>query len=149
MRAAPEGAGRQTSSSARLPVPCLMLITDRRIAGSAGALVDAVAEAVEGGVTAVQLREKDLPPEELLPLARLLRPVTRHQAAFILNGPLEVALAAEADGVHLPENVVMVESPQRPFLIVLSVHSLEPAERARPELSDSLIAGPTLETPYH
>ena len=149
MRAAPEGAGRQTSSSARLPVPCLMLITDRRIAGSAGALVDAVAEAVEGGVTAVQLREKDLPPEELLPLARLLRAVTRNQAAFILNGPLEVALAAEADGVHLPENAVMVERPQRPFLIGRSVHSLEAAERARAERSDYLIAGPIFETASH
>ena len=91
-----------------------MLITDRRLAGSAGALVDAAAEVLEGGVTAVQLREKDLPPEELLPLARLLRAVTRNQAAFILNGPLEVALAAEADGVHLPENVVMVERPSVP-----------------------------------
>jgi len=149
MRAAPEGAGRQTSSSARLPVPCLMLITDRRLAGSAGALVDAAAEVLEGGVTAVQLREKDLPPEELLPLARLLRVVTRNQAAFILNGPLEVALAAEADGVHLPENAVMVERPQRPFLIGRSVHSLEAAERARAEGSDYLIAGPIFQTASH
>src|SRR5439155_9325473 len=98
---------------------------------------------------AVQLREKDLPPEELLPLARLLRPVTRHQAAFILNGPLEVALAAEADGVHLPENAVMVERPQRPFLIGRSVHSLEAAERARAEGSDYLIAGSIFQTASH
>src|SRR3990170_4672945 len=88
----------------RLPVPTLMLVTDRTLAGGEDALVDAVAAAVAGGVDAVQLRGKDLPPDRLLALAHRLRDVTaRTGALLIVNGPLEVALTANADGVHLPE----------------------------------------------
>jgi len=133
----------------RLTPPFMMLITDRRLAGGSNALVDAVDQAVDGGVTAVQLREKDLPPHELLPLARRLRIVTRDRAALIVNGPLEIALAAEAGGVHLPEDGPMVERPPRPFLIGRSVHSLAAATAAWAECSDYLVAGPIFETASH
>jgi len=126
-----------------------MLITDRRLAGGADALVDAVNDAIEGGATAVQLREKDLPTEDLLPLARSLRAVTRGRAILIVNGALEVALATEADGVHLPEAASMVERPARTFLIGHSVHSLGAAAAAWAECSDYLIAGPVFETASH
>jgi thiamine-phosphate diphosphorylase len=126
-----------------------MLVTDRWLAGGEGALVEAVADAVEGGVNAVQLREKNLTPEELLPLALRLRAVTRGRALLLINGPLEVALAAEADGVHLPEAVPSVERPPRPFLIGRSVHSRGAAELAWAECSDYLIAGPVFETRSH
>jgi thiamine-phosphate pyrophosphorylase len=133
----------------RLTPPILMLITDRHVAGGEDALVDAVARAVEGGVSAVQLREKDLPPEALLPLALRLRAVTRDRATLIVNGPLEIALAAEADGVHLPEAAPPIERPSRPLLIGRSVHSREAAEQAWSECSDYLIAGPVFETRSH
>jgi len=126
-----------------------MLVTDRRLVGGEDALVKAVAEAVAGGVNAVQLREKDLPSEELLPLALRLRAVTRNRAHFVINGPLEVALAAEADGVHLPEAAPAIERPPRPFLIGRSVHSREAAELAWAECSDYVIAGPVFETASH
>jgi thiamine-phosphate pyrophosphorylase len=126
-----------------------MLVTDRRLADGDDSLVDAVAEAVEGGVTAVQLREKDLPPEDLLPLARRLRAVTQDRAALIVNGSLEVALAAEADGVHLSEAAPAIERPARPLLLGRSVHSREAAQRAWAECSDYLIAGPVFETMSH
>jgi thiamine-phosphate pyrophosphorylase len=125
-----------------------MLITDRHLARGVDALVDAVNDAVEGGVNAVQLREKDLSPAELIPLARRLRAVTRNRADFIVNGPLEIVVAAEADGVHLPESASVVERPQRPFMIGRSVHSMGAAIGAR-ECSDYLIAGPIFETPSH
>jgi thiamine-phosphate pyrophosphorylase len=126
-----------------------MLITDRHLAGGEDALVDAAAEALEGGVNAVQLREKDLPPEDLLPLARRLRAVTRDRAALIVNGPLEIALAADAEGVHLPEAAPAIERPARPFLLGRSVHSREAAERSWAECSDYLIAGPVFESASH
>ncbi|HWP35750.1 MAG TPA: thiamine phosphate synthase, partial [Thermodesulfobacteriota bacterium] len=87
----------------------LYLVTDRRAAEAAGrplpALLDAaLAPASRRGVrVAVQLREKDLDGRPLFCLAKELRAVTRaHGARLLVNDRLDVALAAEADGVHLP-----------------------------------------------
>lgn len=132
-----------------LTLPVLMLITDRNLAGSEDALVAAVREAVAGGVNAVQLREKDLSPGELLSLAVRLREVIAERAVFVVNGSLEVALAAGADGLHLPESAPMIERPERPFIVGRSVHSREAAQRAWAECSDYLIAGPVYETASH
>ncbi len=133
-----------------LPVlPCLMLVTDRRLCGGAEALVSVVEKAVAGGVNAVQLREKDLPPEKLLPLAMRLREVTAGRALLLVNGSLEVALAARADGLHLPEGAPIVQRPDRPFLLGRSVHSREAAVRAWEECTDYLIAGPVYPTGSH
>ncbi len=147
----------------RLPAPCLMLVTDRSLCalpagrqGGADGLVAAVEAAVEGGADAVQLREKDLPPRDLLPLARRLREITRRralptgrQALLLVNGPLDIALAAGADGVHLPEDSPPVERPREGFLVGRSVHSLEAAVRAGAEDADYVIAGPVYETRSH
>ncbi len=133
-----------------------MLVSDRSLCDGVDGLVAAVEAALAGGVDAVQLREKDMPSEELLPLARRLRQATEGravptgwQALLLVNGPLDVALAAEADGVHLPEDAPPVERPQRSFLIGRSVHSLAAARRAEAEGVDYLIAGPVYETPSH
>ena len=106
-------------------------------------------EAVVGGVNAVQLREKDLWPAELLSLALRLREEIAGRALFVVNGSLEVALASGADGVQLPEATPMAERPERPFMIGRSVHSSEAAERAWAECSDYVIAGPVYETASH
>ena len=136
-----------------LPLPCLMLVSDRSLCPD---LVGAVEAAVTGRVDAVQLREKDMPSEELLPLARRLRQAMEgravpagRQVQLLVNGSLAVALAAEADGVHLPEDAPPVERPQRSFLIGRSVHSLATARRAEAEGVDYLIAGPVYETRSH
>jgi thiamine-phosphate pyrophosphorylase len=127
-----------------------MLVTDRRLAGGEDALVDAVAEAVEGGVNAVQLREKDLPEAELLPLARRLREVTAGRALLLVNGPLEVALEAEADGVHLPEHAPAQGGGPEPHVIVgRSVHSVDAAVWAEKEGAGYLVVGPVFETASH
>jgi len=127
----------------------LMLITDRQSAGSEDSLIRAVEEAIAGGVNAVQLREKELSPAELLSLAVRLREVIAERAVFFVNGSLEVALAVGADGVHLPEAAQMVDRPERSFVIGRSVHSRDAAERAWAECSDYLIAGRVYETESH
>lgn len=126
-----------------------MLVTDRALCGGAEGLPDAVDAAVSAGVDAVQLREKDLPPADLLPLARRLRDVTRGRALLLVNGQLEVALEAAADGVHLPEDAAAVRRPREGFLLGRSVHSLEAARRAEAEGVDYLIVGPVYETRSH
>ena len=136
--------------------PCLMLVSDRSLCAGVDGLVAAVEAAVTGGVDVVQLREKDMPSEELLPLARHLRRAmegravpTGRQALLLVNGPLAVALAAEADGVHLPEDAPPVHRPREGFLVGRSVHSLAAARRAEAEGVDYLIAGPVYETRSH
>ncbi len=58
--------------------------------------------AVAGGATAVQLRAPDVSDDELLPLARALAVACRERGVlFVVNDRVEVALSAEADGVHL------------------------------------------------
>ncbi len=132
----------------RLTPPVLMLVTDRHLAGSEHALLRAVDEAIDGGVNAVQLREKDMRPAELLPLACRLREVTEGRALLLVNGPLAVALEARADGVHLPEDA---EPPPQPWTFTWgrSVHSAKSAVMAMGEAPRHLIIGPIYQTPSH
>jgi thiamine-phosphate pyrophosphorylase len=83
-----------------------MLVTDRTLA-PAGALPALVDRAVDGGVDAVQLREKDLPERDLVALGRELRDVTRGRALLVVNGTVEQAMACDADGVHVGEGVYL------------------------------------------
>jgi len=77
------------------------LVTDRPLLGSRS-LVEVVRAAVKGGVTLVQLREKDMPGGEFLTIARELLAVTRPASVpLIINDRVDVALAADADGVHV------------------------------------------------
>jgi thiamine-phosphate pyrophosphorylase len=85
----------------RLPDPPLLLVTDRGQARRP--LRDIVATALAAGCRWVSLREKDLPADEQVPLARMLLPIAhRHGARLMLHGEAALAKLAGADGVHLP-----------------------------------------------
>lgn len=78
----------------------LYLVTDGSI--SRRPLIDAVAEAVAGGVTMVQLREKRQSPRERIELGKALKSVLApHQVPLIVNDSVELAQAIASDGVHL------------------------------------------------
>lgn len=67
-----------------------------------GSLVDAIGAALSGGVTAVQLRAKHLADRDVVALGRRIRELTaRHDALYIVNDRVDIALATSADGVHL------------------------------------------------
>jgi thiamine-phosphate pyrophosphorylase len=79
----------------------LYLLADAGLAPSAE-LIQIVAAALRGGVTAVQLRAKTATTLELLELARNLNGLCREaNVPFIVNDRVDVALAAEADGAHV------------------------------------------------
>jgi thiamine-phosphate pyrophosphorylase len=84
----------------------LYLVTDRRWLGER-TLWDSVEEAILGGVTLVQLREKEISSKEYLELAQRVKEVTdRHDIPLIINDRIDIALAIDADGVHLgPEDL--------------------------------------------
>lgn len=133
-----------------LPSPCLCLVTDRRVCLSGLSLAQRAAMAVAGGARMVQLREKDLPSEELLALARELRAAVGDAALFIINGDPEVARAVGAHGVHLPEGAMPIAEARRrlgrPGLVGRSVHSVAAAMKAQGEGADYLIVGTVFET---
>ena len=101
----------------------------------------------------VQLREKDIPPFELLRLARRLRRITEGKALLIINDRVDVALLAGADGVQLGEtalDVADVRSLVGPeMLIGRSVHSEVGAVDAECQGADYLVLGTVFDTASH
>ena len=123
----------------------LLLITDRKI--SRLPLIYAVKAALEGGVDAVQLREKDLTSRELFEMAEELRKLTAtFNAKFIINDRVDVALAVNADGVHLGwrsmpiKKVRALVGPEK--LIGYSSHSLQEAQNAQDAGADYITFSP-------
>jgi thiamine-phosphate pyrophosphorylase len=134
----------------------LYLVTDRSLAGepnlvaACDAILARVAREFGPGAVALQLREKDLPARDLYALARALRAVcTRAGATLLVNDRIDVAIAAAADGVHLPADSFAVEDarallgPAR--LIGVSTHSLAELGRAARAGADFAVFGPV----YH
>jgi thiamine-phosphate pyrophosphorylase len=130
----------------------LYLITDRRVVKS-GDLVSACEAALSvapAGSVGLQLREKDLPARELYELALRLRKIcARAGAPLIVNDRVDVAIAAEADGVHLPFDSIGVSmarkllGPER--LIGVSSHSPPDVAGAAREVADFAVFGPVFD----
>ena len=128
----------------------LYLVTDRKTTGGRE-LAWVLEQALEGGVRAVQLREKDLGGRELLELARDVKQLCDlHGAEFFVNDRVDVALAADAAGVHLAANSVPVEmardllGPNRK--IGVSTHSVDEARTASEAGADFVLFGPVYPT---
>ncbi len=129
----------------------LYLITDRTLCRS-DRLVAAVEEALEAGVRMVQLREKDLGSEELLSLALELRELTdRYEASLLINGRVDIALAIEADGVHLGQKAFTPSTAltllEQGAIIGVSCHSLAEALVAEDGGANYITLGPVYPTP--
>jgi thiamine-phosphate pyrophosphorylase len=120
-------------------------VTDRR---SADVVVAAERAAAEG-VDMIQVREKDLEANALYELVRaVLKTVKGSGTKVLVNDRLDVALAAGADGVHLPANGLPV-SEVRPLigLVGRSTHSLDAVRQAEAGGADFVVFGPVFETP--
>ncbi len=112
---------------------------------------DTVRELALGGVDVVQLREKNLADEELLSRARWLRRTAREYGMLcIINDRPDVAILAEADGVHLGEEDLPTadvrELVGRDLIIGRSTHSPEQARKAEANGADYIGAGPAFAT---
>lgn len=130
----------------------LYLVTDRRVVRK-GDLLAACEEALAAarqiappGTVALQLREKDLPARELYRLALRLREIClRNGAPLIVNERVDVALAADADGVHLPFDSIGVSMARKLLpanrLIGVSTHSPPDVAGAAREGADFAVFG--------
>ena len=109
-------------------------------------------ESLEGGVNAVQLREKDLGGKDLLDLAEKIRRLCeRYKAPLFINDRIDVALAVDAAGVQLGKTSLPIETargllgPEK--LIGHSIHSLEEVAGAEKGGADFILFGPVYFTP--
>jgi thiamine-phosphate pyrophosphorylase len=127
----------------------LLAISDRASLGLP--IADWLLALGAAGVGAVQLREKDLDDRDLYALARLARETLPATTRLLVNGRLDVALAAGADGVHLPADGLPVAPLRTRFgpgiLIGRSTHTVAEVERARDEGADYVTFGPVYATP--
>ncbi|WP_270940009.1 thiamine phosphate synthase [Romboutsia lituseburensis] len=82
----------------------LYLVTDNDILGERD-FYKCIEDAIKGGVTMVQLREKDASGKEFLEKAFKLREITRkYNVPFIINDRVDIAIICDADGVHVGQS---------------------------------------------
>jgi thiamine-phosphate pyrophosphorylase len=129
----------------------LYLVTDRALARGR-TTVEIVRAAVAGGVTCVQLREKNCSTREFIEEARALLAVLRPLGIpLIINDRVDVALAAGTDGVHLGQQDMAIAEARRlgpaGWLIGVSAESLADAIRAEKEGADYVGVSPVFATP--
>ncbi len=118
---------------------------------SRGRSNEEVLEAViAGGGRIIQLRDKDCTPREFYAMARRFRTVTRAAGVLlIINDFLDVALALDADGVHLGQDDLPLDAARRiaPEMIIgRSTHSLQQALEAQDGGADYVNIGPIFPT---
>jgi thiamine-phosphate pyrophosphorylase len=139
-------------ASLRTALPVVHLVTDRRLAPDLARRADAALRGIARGKVLVQLREKDLGGRDLLALARELAAVCRaHGQLLAVNDRVDVALAAGADGVHLPSAGIPPREARRLLgpdaLVGVSCHSVEDVRRARDGGASHAYLGPIHDTP--
>ena len=129
-------------------LPRIYLITDAAFAR----FLPVALAALPAGAALVQLRDKSLPARELLRLARALLPICRaHQAKLLVNDRGDIALAASADGVHLPADGLAVPEARALLgpsaLVGVSCHTADEVARAGSSGASFCVFGPVWETP--
>ena len=130
--------------------PKLYLVTDRRWLGERS-LAASVEAAILGGVTLVQLREKGLASGTFLKLAQDVKAVTdRYGIPLIINDRVDIALAADAAGVHLGLEDLPVQTARKllgPHKIIgASAATLEEAAAFQKQGADYLGVGAVFPT---
>lgn len=153
-----------TRTSAPFRQPILCYVTDRtELHGGSLSAFDKVRDKIRNGADAgidwIQIREKDLPPRELLTLAGdavCIAHAASDGPRVILNDRLDIALAAGADGVHLGgESIAFADvirwckrgNAPPEFLIGVSCHGLEEALEAERAGASYVFFGPVYDTP--
>ncbi|MFC1726203.1 thiamine phosphate synthase [candidate division KSB1 bacterium] len=129
----------------------LYLVTDRELYGNRP-IPELVKAAVKGGVTVIQLREKGLSSREFLTEALEVKKVLENtNIPLIINDRIDIALAADADGVHLGNNDMPAEYAKEILpsgkIIGLSAESVEDAIAADRNGADYIGVSPIYTTP--
>ncbi|MEP4195282.1 MAG: thiamine phosphate synthase [Aliishimia sp.] len=128
----------------------LYLITDAALCRRHG-LIETVREAVTGGVTMVQLRDKTATTAQRVEMALALGDVLSGTGVpLVVNDDVDAALAAKADGVHIGQSDIDVQHARQMIgpdkILGLSCETQQHVRDADPKLVDYLGLGPVFET---
>jgi thiamine-phosphate pyrophosphorylase len=138
-----------STGAAAARAPRLMLIVE---AADVSARRAAIAAALAAGLDAIQLRDTRAGGGTLLAAARELRTLARaHGAMLLVNDRIDVGLAADADGVHLPAASFPIATARALLgptkLIGRSTHAADEAVSASADGADYVVLGPVFATP--
>jgi thiamine-phosphate pyrophosphorylase len=123
----------------------LYLVTEEEL--SAGRkTIDIVREAIAGGVKIIQLRDKNLPVIDRYRLGKEIREITlKHDVDFIVNDRIDLAMALDADGVHLGQEDLPLRVARKILgpekIIGISASNIEEAKAAETGGADYLGVG--------
>ncbi len=127
----------------------LYIILDKSLIGRKSE-VDIASRVIEGGATIIQLRDKLSNDQQLIKVGTKLRKITRkNKVSLIINDRVDIALAVDADGVHLGQEDLPLKFARRligKMIIGVSTHSLAQAKRAEKEGADYIAIGPIFRT---
>jgi len=129
----------------------LYLVTDRGLCGQKD-LKDVILQALQGGVAYVQLRDKEISTRLFLEEAKKIKAIMApFKVPLIINDRIDVALAVEADGVHIGQTDMPYAIARKLLgkraIIGLSVETWEDVETAQKLDVDYLGVSPVFETP--
>lgn len=134
----------------------LYLVTNSDKFESEDDFLNAVASALKGGVDILQLREKNKSAKEIISLGKKIKELcSLYDATFIVNDRVDIALSIGADGVHLGQDDMDINSARElikntrgsDFIIGISTHAPEQALKASEQGADYIGVGPLYETP--
>jgi thiamine-phosphate pyrophosphorylase len=114
-------------------------------------LVDVMEEAIKGGADIIQLRDKDSSKRDVLKKAKRLRELTaKYNVTFIVNDHIDIAIAVDADGVHLGQgDLPLLEARKvlgKDKIIGISTHHIDEAREAEQNGADYIGVGPVFPT---
>ncbi len=114
-------------------------------------LPQVVEEAIEGGATFIQIREKNLPYEEFIKLAKEVKRVTdQYHVPYVVNDEVDIAKLIDADGVHIGQSDKELTEARRILgpdkIIGVSAHTVEEAIEAEKNGADYLGVGAVFAT---
>lgn len=128
-------------------IPKLWLVTDRHATGGRD-LVATIVRALDAGLPAVQLRDRDLPGRALFALAERLRAATARAGALLfVNDRVDVARAVGADGVQIGASTLPVDAVRELAPGLLVGESVHDADTGAASHADVVIFGPVHDTP--
>ena len=130
------------------------MVINSLLSGGTERLLSLVADVVDAGINAIQIREKYLDFDDQLELAKRLREITLDKSLLFINNQPEITRLANADGIQIPEHRISLVLREKRNLTTdqyfsCSVHSLKTAKSAVAMGADLLLVGTIFESTSH